>query len=188
MGFSREALVDIFSEPVTADLRDRVREAYSKAVHLTFGEFDRVISFYENKKDTGFDVAEVQMAQWGLAGPEKMLAQNVTNSYGTFSNILAKIHRDVFLKIGKLSGGTPQENEIQRTKLVKKMRNRLRGLGKQMSWINRIEIGDRTKDFTMAIFAQMIDSADRFGGIAVHYGHPISEEKLTLRVDDPLDG
>ena len=85
-----------------------------------------------------------------------------------------------------MARSTPEENEVQRTKLVEEMHARLRKLGKKMSWINGVQLGDRPRDFTMAIFAHMIDRSDRFGGIAVHYNHPIGNERLTVRVDDPI--
>ena len=184
---SREALVEIFSESSTDKVRARVRKAYSRAVRVAFGEFQRVIDFYMARKDSGFDVSEVRSAQWDIKRTSQMMAQNITNSYATFSDQIADIHRHVFLKIGKLGGNTSTENDIQRKRLVKDMRGRLRKLGKKMSWINGIQLGDRPRDFTMAIFAQMIDPSYRSGNIAVHYNHPISNERLTLRVDDPID-
>ena len=184
---SPDALVEIFSEPSTERLRARAREAYSKAVRVAFGELERVVAFFMARKDTGFDVSEVRSAQWGIKVTEQMMAQNITNSYATFSDQLAEIHRHVFLKMAKLDDGGRNENELQGSKLGSEMRRRLGRLGRKMSWINGIQLGDRPRDFTMGIFAQMVDPSDRSGSIAVHYNHPISDERLTLRVDDSID-
>ena len=179
---SPDALVEIFSEPDPENVRTRARDAYSKAVRVAFGELERVVGFYMARKDTGFDVSEVRSAQWGLKVTEQMMAQNITNSYATFSNQLAEIHRRIFLKMGKMDG-----DRQKHAKLGNEMRTRLGKLGKKMSWINGIQLGDRPRDFTMAIFAHMVDPLDRSGSIALHYDHPISNERLTLRVDDSID-
>ena len=184
VGISRDALVEVFSGSSTETVRTRVREAYSRAVNVALAEFPRVIDFYMARKHTGFDVAEVKSARWGIKVTEQMMARNITNSYATFSDQLADIHGHVFLKIGRFEGYAPEEQEVRCTILVNEMRRCLRKLGKKMRWINRIQLGDRPRDFTMAIIAQMIDSSDRSGSIAVHYDHPISKERLTLRVDD----
>ena len=184
---SPDALVEIFSGPDTESVRTRAREAYSKAVRVAFGELERVVAFYMARKDTGFDVSEVRSAQWGLKVTEQMMAQNITNSYSTFSNQIAEIHRRVFLKMAQLRSNRRNEEEPQHTKLGKQMRRRLGSLGKKMSWINGIQLGDRPRDFTMAIFVHMVDPSDLSGSIAVHYDHPISKERLTLRVDDSID-
>ena len=185
VGVSRDALAEIFSESSTEEVHARVREAYSRAVQVAFADYQRVIAFYEARKDTGFDVSDVKSARWGIRATEQMMAKNITNSYATFSNQLADIHRHVFRRVPNLGGYASEEELAQRTRLLlAEMRRRLRKLGKKMSWINRIQPGDRPRDFTMAIFVQMIDPSDRSGSIAVHYNHPISKERLTLRVDD----
>ena len=184
---SPDALVEIFSDPDTENVRARARDAYSKAVRVAFGELERVVAFYMARKDTGFDGSEVRSAQWGLKVTEQMMAQNITNSYATFSDQLAEIHSRVFLRMAKLGGDRQNEEEPRHARLGREMRTRLGRLGKKMSWINGIQLGDRPRDFTMAIFAHMVEPSDRSGSIAVHYDHPISNERLTLRVDDSLD-
>ena len=184
---SPDALVEIFSESDPETVRTRARKAYSKAVRVAFGELERVVAFYMARKDTGFDGSEVRSAQWGLKVTEQMMARNITNSYATFSEQLGKIHQHVFLKMARLRGDEQNEEEPRHAKLGEEMRKRLGKLGKKMSWINGIQLGDRPRDFTMAIFAHMVDPSDRSGSIAVHYDHPISKERLTLRVDDSLD-
>ena len=184
---SPDALVEIFSGPDTESVRTTAREAYSKAVRVAFGELERVVAFYMARKDAGFDVSEVRSAQWGLKVTEQMMAQNITNSYATFCDQLAEIHHRVFLKTARLGDDRQNEQEPRYAKLGREMRRRLGRLGKKMSWINGIQLGDRPRDFTMAIFAHMVDRSDRSGSIAVHYDHPISKERLTLRVDDSMD-
>ena len=184
---SPDALVEIFAGPDTESVRTLAREAYSKAVRVAFGGLERVVAFYMARKDTGFDVSEVRSAQWGLKVTEQMMAQNITNSYATFCDQLAEIHRRVFLRMARLGGDRRNEEELRSAKLGREMRRRLGRLGKKMSWVNGIQLGDRPRDFTMAIFAHMVDPSDRSGSIAVHYDHPISNERLTLRVDDSMD-
>ena len=186
VGFARDALVDVFSEPNNEVLRAKVRAAYSRAVHVAFGKSPRLIAFFDHKKGRLKNGSDARMTEWHIKITEQMMAKNITFGYGTFSDQLAEIHKKVFLKVGQLGGNTPEQKEVQRTKLADDMQKRLRALGGKMGWVNKLQFDDEPHDFTMAAFAQMISPADRFGGIAMHYAHPISQERLTLRVDDVI--
>ena len=175
-----DALDRFFAQPDSESLRLQVQAAWDRAVHASFSGHPAMLSFYERfREDPGFPGE----ASSGLNRIDYNYASLTINSRGTFSSILRNLHHDVFQAL--LPGEYVTDAVAER--LQGKLKERLKKLAQKMRWISGFEFPEEDeRDFTMAIFANLVDESARSGSIAVSYTHPITGETMELRAADEL--
>lgn len=165
LALDADALLELFRENATDEIRSLARDAWDKAALSVFADHPRVVSFYRTVMDDPENASDATSARWGMNLSEQLVCGNLANSRVSFPQALSRLHRVVFVKFN--------DRELPK---------KLKVLAKRMGWVNRIELGGE-RDLAFNVFACLVDESEREGGLAVGYTHPLTGEAMQLRVD-----
>ena len=178
---SPSALYQIFTDGTSETMVGDVETAWDDAVHSTFENKLELLAFYDRHKTDRQGVPP-----WGTVKTAALTriewndAFHVINSRGTFTRILRDLRHNVFQA---LSTGDRLEPTLK-ARLKKKLDKGMKRLAEKMRWVNGIEHGNNQRDFIMTVFANLADASDRSSSLVVSYTHPVSQQRMNLRVDE----